>query len=194
MANNGIFKDITRENRELKSESTNHSFVIALSKKSAIELILQGESYDVYVKDVNNDDYTFTSDIKEAKRFDSKSEANTVSGDIKNSKNSEYRSVVVIPYESITEDLVAEYDTASSLINKLKNFLDAKFSDKVDTKTVSLSDGTAGIRITRKHNEDLIQLSDLIISALTNKGIKKNEYEIDLKGNDLIVALDNVQV
>lgn len=194
MANNGIFKDITRENRELKSESTNHSFVIALSKKSAIELILQGESYDVYVKDVNNDDYTFTSDIKEAKRFDSKSEANTVSGDIKNSKNSEYRSVVVIPYESITEDVVAEYDTASSLINKLKNFLDAKFSDKVDTKTVSLSDGTAGIRITRKHNEDLIQLSDLIISALTNKGIKKNEYEIDLKGNDLIVALDNVQV
>lgn len=96
--------------------------------------------------------------------------------------------------KELEEEIVASYDSSKSLVTKLKNFLDSKFGDRLSTQIASM-DGYAGIKITRKDKKsDLVDLSDKILKALKDKGVKNNEYEIEFKGDNLFIALQPVQV
>lgn len=95
--------------------------------------------------------------------------------------------------KKLEEEIVAEYETALTIANEIKRCLDEKLSDKVSTRVVKV-DNAAGLLVKRKHDEDLVSLSDAIIAQLNQIGIEKDKYEIDFKGDNLIIAIEEVQV
>lgn len=104
-ANNKIFKDITRESKEVKTESTEYQFIVGLSNRTVKELIELGEHYDKYVKKVVDDEagiFEYTDNKDEAERFGEKYDANYIAGKLK--EISEFKSVVVLPVLSTLQE------------------------------------------------------------------------------------------
>lgn len=86
-----------------------------------------------------------------------------------------------------------EMKTTASILEDIKNEINKNCSDYVQAKTVTVDDVT-GIKLTRKGNQDLISLFDKIVEVMSAHNISKSDYEIDLKGNDLILAVKNMTV
>lgn len=86
-----------------------------------------------------------------------------------------------------------EMKTTAGILEDIKNEINKNCSDYVQAKTVTVDDVT-GIKLTRKGNQDLISLFDKIVEVMSAHNISKSDYEIDLKGNDLILAVKNMTV
>lgn len=84
--------------------------------------------------------------------------------------------------------------TTKTVLDKIKDIVNKSTSNEMTAETVE-SDGIAGLRLTRKNqNCDLIKAFDEIVRGLTQANISRNDYEIELKGNDLVLAIKNKEL
>lgn len=88
------------------------------------------------------------------------------------------------------EDKEVIYDTTMSVATEIKDILDRTYPEKLTTKLVQ-SDGVVGLRVNRKNKEDLVVICDEIIKLLRRKGIEEGDYEIELRGNSLFIAVED---
>lgn len=95
-------------------------------------------------------------------------------------------------YDDLEESLTEA--TTKTALDKIKDIVNKSTSSEMTAETVE-SDGIAGLRLTRKNqNCDLIKAFDEIVRGLTQANISRNDYEIELKGNDLVLAIKNKQL
>lgn len=84
--------------------------------------------------------------------------------------------------------------TTKTALDKIKDIVNKSTSNEMTAETVE-SDGIAGLKLTRKNqNCDLIKAFDEIVRGLTQANISRNDYEIELKGNDLVLAIKNKEL
>lgn len=86
-----------------------------------------------------------------------------------------------------------ELNTTSNILKGIADRINKTCSNMVTAQTAQVDD-VVGIRLTRKGDQDLISLFDNIVGVMDANNIGKENYEIDLRGNDLILAVKNMTV
>lgn len=86
-----------------------------------------------------------------------------------------------------------ELNTTSNILKGIADKINKTCSNMVTAQTAQIDD-VAAIRLTRKGNQDLITLFDSIVNVMNANNISKSDYEIDLRGNDLILAVKNMTI
>lgn len=84
-----------------------------------------------------------------------------------------------------------ELKTTAGVVEDIKEEINEKCSDLVSAESVQIDDAV-GLKLTRKGNQDLVTLFDMIKKVLEANKIKRQDYEIDMKGNDLVLAIRNM--
>lgn len=183
-ANNGIFKDITTESKQVKTESSERYFIVGISNKTIRELIKTGEEYDKYVKSVIDDEaniFEYTDNIDQAERFGEKYDANYIAGKVKSVLGD--KSVVVLVYEPKLEESLS----ANELLNNLTTIQTG--IQKETGCFVTIDADNKGIRFTVKGN------SEQLIKMLTwERELNKTLELFDYKVQKPIIREDNKYV
>ena len=86
-----------------------------------------------------------------------------------------------------------EMKTTASVLDDIKNALNKRCGDILSAETAKVDD-VVGLKLTRKGKQDLVYLFDKIRDNLQAAGIDPKDYEIDLKGDSLILAMKNMTV
>lgn len=86
-----------------------------------------------------------------------------------------------------------ELNTTSNILKGIADRINQTCSNQVTAQTAQVDD-VVGIRLTRKGEQDLISLFDNIVNVMDANNIGRENYEIDLRGNDLILAVKNMTV
>lgn len=87
----------------------------------------------------------------------------------------------------ITEEKVGD------ILTKIKDVINSKMSNKL-TAEVKQDKDVTGLKLTRKADGDLIALFDELVKRLKDIGFTKNDYEIELAGDNLILAMKNIDM
>lgn len=199
-----------------KTESKDAIYVIGLSNHSLRAIAAstkdgtEEEMYEAFVQEIFNDEdkedknkvaYSTTINLKDAQRFD-KLTAQHFCKEIE--KTGKWKTVVATALadvkeecfeelQPIEEDNAIELQTTDSVLKDIAKALNGRCGDILSTKTVKVDD-VVGLAITRKGKQDLITLFDTIKEQLSAAGIDPKDYEIDLKGDTLVLAMKNMTI
>lgn len=109
-------------------------------------------------------------------------------------KESANNALKVIHKNKLYEEVVdVQVDAGETISNYLKNKLDKRFPDRFDVRSGKIDD-VFGIVIKDHSNHDtgdLIDVTDFINQIMSYLHFDKTDYEIDYKGNSLIMAIYN---
>lgn len=96
--------------------------------------------------------------------------------------------------EVVEEAPNVELNTTSTILNGIKDEINNRCKGLVTAETVAIDDAV-GLKLTRKTDKlDLISIFDNIVEVMNQHKIQKGDYEIELRGDNLILAMKNMTV
>ena len=96
--------------------------------------------------------------------------------------------------EVVEEAPNVELNTTSTILNGIKDEINNRCKGLVTAETVTIDDAV-GLKLTRKTDKlDLISIFDNIVEVMNQHKIQKGDYEIELRGDNLILAMKNMTV
>lgn len=96
--------------------------------------------------------------------------------------------------EVVEEAPNVELNTTSTILNGIKDEINNRCKGLVTAETVTIDD-VVGLKLTRKTDKlDLISIFDNIVEVMNQHKIQKGDYEIELRGDNLILAMKNMTV
>ena len=96
--------------------------------------------------------------------------------------------------EVVEEAPNVELNTTSTILNGIKDEINNRCRGLVTAETVTIDDAV-GLKLTRKTDKlDLISIFDNIVEVMNQHKIQKGDYEIELRGDNLILAMKNMTV